>query len=195
MESIYPVFGETDKDTLDFLLKRDWFVDDEAILEELDWADQEAWDYVCENRESYSERVRECIWRTQYPVKTRLSDLTDEEVRKMEVRRLIELENRFEDVWKSEKENVPERPYGDIDSQLDDAWASLAAAKNESRSYMPPSRIRAMNERIETLENEFERLHKLVEQADSDYVSKYKDDFKFTWMRDMQTQEPHEYRM
>jgi hypothetical protein len=185
MTSIYPVFGETDKDTLDFVLKRNWFLDDESILEELDWANQEAWDYVCANRESYPERVRECIWRTKYPTKMRVLDFTDDDLRKIEVRRLIELEDKFEEAWKVEKENVPERPYGDIDSQLDDAWSSLASMKNQSRSYVPPSKVKALNEKIESLENEFERLNKAVQQADSDYVSKYKDDFKFTWMRDL----------
>jgi hypothetical protein len=189
MTSIYPVFERTSKDTLHALLRRDWFVDDEAIYEELEWADQEAWDYVYANRETYSARVRECIEPTRYPVKMRVVDLTDAELRKMELQRKLDLERAFDEMWERVKNTVPERPYNDTDAYLDDAWTRVTAAK---KVYCPPGRE---NKALREAENEYVRLRKKVEAEDAEYIAQYKDDLKLTWMRGVQEENVNEHSM
>jgi hypothetical protein len=61
---------------LDFLLLRDWFVDEESIYDLLDWSSDEAFNYVYDNRSRYSERVRMVIepndWKGDYKPKLKL---------------------------------------------------------------------------------------------------------------------------
>lgn len=189
MTSIYPVFQRTDKDTLHALLRRDWFVDEEAIYEELEWADQEAWDYVYANRETYSARVRECIEPTRYPVKMRVVDLTDEEVVSIEVQRKLKREKAFDEMWERVKHTIPERPYSDTDAYLDDAWNQVTAAK---KVYCPPGRE---NKALLDAENEYVRLRKKAEAEDAEYIAQYKNELKLSWMRELQEEDFNEHGM
>lgn len=56
-----PVFEPTPYETIDFLLRRDWFLDDDGILDLLWTADQAAYDRLVENRKTYSARIRRIL--------------------------------------------------------------------------------------------------------------------------------------
>ena len=55
------VFEQTDYETMDFLLRRDWFVDESAIYELLWTADQPTYDKIYANRRDYSNRVKQVL--------------------------------------------------------------------------------------------------------------------------------------
>ena len=55
------VFEYNTFETIDFLLRRDWFVDTADIMELLWTADQETYDRVVANRKIYSERIRHML--------------------------------------------------------------------------------------------------------------------------------------
>ena len=55
------VFEYTDYETIDFLLKRDWFVDEQAIYELLWTADVPTYDKIYANRRAYSTRVKQVL--------------------------------------------------------------------------------------------------------------------------------------
>lgn len=52
------VFEYTPFEDIDILLKRDWFLDQESILELLWTADQDTYDKIVANRMAYSMRIR-----------------------------------------------------------------------------------------------------------------------------------------
>jgi hypothetical protein len=52
------VFEYRTFEDIDFLLKRDWFLDNEGIMDLLWTADQPTYDRIVENRKEYSQRIR-----------------------------------------------------------------------------------------------------------------------------------------
>jgi hypothetical protein len=55
------VFEWTDYETMDVLLRRDWFVDEQAIYELLWTADEPTYAKIYANRRAYSNRVKQVL--------------------------------------------------------------------------------------------------------------------------------------
>lgn len=55
------VFEYTDYETMDFLLRRDWFIDEQSIYELLWTADEQTYAKIYANRREYSNRVKQVL--------------------------------------------------------------------------------------------------------------------------------------
>ena len=55
------VFAYTDYETMDVLLRRDWFINEQAIYELLWTADEATYAKIYANRRAYSKRVKQVL--------------------------------------------------------------------------------------------------------------------------------------
>ena len=55
------VFEYTDYETMDFLLRRDWFINEQAIYELLWTADERTYAKIYANRREYSNRIKHVL--------------------------------------------------------------------------------------------------------------------------------------
>lgn len=210
INKMYKVYGtilETyTKDETNSLLLADRFLHDEDIQHLLDYADQEAWDYVYANRNKYSHRIRRLIEpRDFYPsnFKMKLRDMTDKDMEDIKNQRDAQKIAEMEKRWESIKDNISERPVDELDDELDDAWEALSAAKDrmteylarKKKTYVPPSARRVVDEEQQEIEEEiaecqkeFNAIEKRIEKADSEYLSKKKDEYFQKWMCEMSSQ-------
>ena len=195
-----------DIDTVDYLLKRNWFVDNEGIIELLELANQQAWEYVCKNRMFYSQRVRDVIDSYFKPLyknlKVTVSDLTDQELEIIEQIRSKKYDEAFRNDWEEQLKTVVPRSPTDIDTLADNTWEMLVKAKEELSNYLktiqkkyvaPKSRTavtvdpkqKKLEDRIRDLENEYNLLKKSIGTLDTIYLSKKEDEYRETWMPHM----------
>ena len=200
-----------DMETVDFLLMRDWFIDNQSIVELLKIADQDAWDYVYKNRTKYSNRIRHVIeYRDFLAHPSRLTmkcvDYTDAMYNKRNADIIAHQKQQFEKDWQAYSANLPERCLESIDSQLDDIWRDLELAKtklkeyNEKKpkKYVPPSmrgkeapdemQLKLTNA-ISSLETNFTSITKAVADADKTYRDNKKDEYYSYWLSSMQKED------
>jgi hypothetical protein len=207
MNSNFPIYIWNDRETTNALLERDWFIDNEGIVELLELADQDAWEYVCENRMKYSKRIRDMIdsyFKPAYKTKVTVSDLTDEELELIERIRSKKYDDAFRKDWEEELKTLPPRSPTDIDTLSDNTWEILMNAKKDLLDYFkvsqkkyvaPKSRTtvsmdpkqKKLEDRVRDLENEYNLLKKAIETLDSIYLSNKEDEYRETWMPKMQT--------
>ena len=194
-----------DRKTMDILLTRDWFVDEEGIQEVLECADQDAWDWVYANRNKYSTRIRMMIEPDDYrfPVdklKIRVVELTDSMMEKIESERKKKVDQAFEKDWIEHSKSLQDRGFGDVDSDLDDAWDNFCRAKDlltkylekpNAKKYVAPSsrgkdsvdaKQAALEDDIRKMENEYDLAQKAVDDKDSSYWEIKKNEYRQTWM-------------
>lgn len=194
-----------DRKTMDILLTRDWFIDDDSIDETLDYADDDAWEWVYANRAKYSTRIRMLIEPDdyRYPVeklKIRVVELTDSILGKMESERKKKVDEAFEKDWIEHSKSIQDRGFGDSDSHLDDAWDNFCRARTVLAKYLekptakkyvaPGSRgkvtVDPKQDELETvvrrMENEYDLAQKAVDEADTLYWDTKKNDYRKTWM-------------
>lgn len=199
------VYDWYDRKTMDSLLTRDWFIDEEGIQEVLECADQDAWDWVYANRNKYSTRIRMLIEPDDYrfPVdklKIRVVELTDSMMEKIESERKKKVEEIFEKDWVEHSKSIRDRGFEDVDSDLDDAWDNFCRAKDlltkylekpTSKKYVAPSsrgketvdpKQAALEDDIRKMENEYDLAQKAVDEADSSYWEIKKNEYRKTWM-------------
>jgi ribosomal protein S17E len=193
-----------DRELTDLLLTRNWFLDDQSIQEVLDCADQEAWDWIYLNRKKYPTRIRQLIEPRDYfyplhKLKLRLVEFTDKEWDKLEREEEKKHEERFEKDWIVYSKHVPDRPLEKIDSDLDDIWEKFNDAKDaltkyidtRSKKYIAPSsrgkevidpQQKKLEDYIQSMENEYDKAQKLVEDTDSIYWKTKKNEYRKIWM-------------
>jgi len=197
-----------DRETMDMLLTRDWFVDDDTIEDVLNCADEDAWNWIYENRAKYSTRIRMWIEPEDYqsPVeklKIRVVELTDKMIAQMESEKKKKTEEAFEKDWVEYAKTVENRPVHLIDSQLDNAWEKIINAKAALqkylekpavRRYVPPSargtvssdtKETELNAAIQKAENEYEKLQEEEKEIDTLYWTNKRHDYRNIWMPNM----------
>jgi len=201
-ESFYDSY---DTNTMDELLTRDWFMDHDSIVDVLDCADQNAWNYVYDNRSKYSTRIRMLIEPDDYRVpieklKIRLGNITDSMMEKMESNQRKKNDELFEKDWVEYSKSVQDRGFSDEDSQLDDAWDNFCRAKDRLTKYLekpnakkyvtPNSRGNTyvdpkqaeLEEAIRTSENEYDMAQKAVDEVDTLYWGRKKMEYRKKWL-------------
>lgn len=196
---------ELELDKIDSMLKNDEFYDEDEIYEFLYNLNMNDWNYVCENKNSYPPRVRQIIDpNLNISTKLRVVELTNEVINRIEKEEEDKKNTQFEIDWEQHQltANI-ERPFDEVDDSLDEAWDNLIEAKSrmetylkrKNASYIPPSQRNNMKisseqneleDEIQSLENEYSRVERLVEVADSKYLERKKDEYKVTWLRKMQ---------
>jgi hypothetical protein len=194
-----------DRETMDILLTRDWFVEDETIEDVLDCADEDAWDWIYENRAKYSTRIRMCIEPADYhfpieKLKIRVVDLTDKMITQIQSEKKKKMEEAFEKDWVEYAKTIQNRPVHLIDSKLDDTWEKLILAKAALQKYLEKPAVRKyvapsargtvssdtketeLNSAIQRLENEYKKLEEEEKEVDTLYWTDKRNDYRKIWM-------------
>ena len=147
------------------LLIRDWFVDEEAILELFDQMDNETFNKFYDNRRKYSRRIRECLAPEEAdackPLKSKMRVISMTEQDMLQNKHMLYLESiaETERNWEDYKKKTGAcRPLTDLDTEHDDCFSRLQRAKSPSK--------------IESLKNEYDLCSKFVEQADNEWNTK-----------------------
>jgi hypothetical protein len=185
--------------TMDELLTRDWFIEDEDIEYVLDSATAEAWEWVYTNRAKYSTRIRLQIEPDDYRVPLekltlRVVDLSDKRFETIKSDRKKALDGMFEKDWVKYSDSLPDRPYNSVDTNLDNAWNKFSHAKSEltkyidtpTKKYGMPSRVSFkqtdLEEKVRVAENEYLATQKLVDSEDEVYWNKQRDEYLKIWV-------------
>lgn len=185
------------------LLNRNWFVDENSIVDLLNQATIAEYDTIRSDALSFPDNVRYIIAPEEYncfpSCKLKCSDMSDSEMNGLTRKQEIRTEAEFEADWKQYSKDIGERSFETIDGDMDDAWDRLQAQKNKlsdhlkkhNLRYIPPS-MRANNPvdpiqaaietAIRTHENEYNAIKLLVESADSIWIDNKKNDYRKTWM-------------
>ena len=190
--------------TIDELLTRDWFVEDDDIEYLLDSVSDDALQWVYDNRSKYSTRIRMRIEPDDYRIPTenlrvKVVDLTDKAWEKIKSDRHKKMDDQFEKDWVKYSHSLPDRPYRAVDTDLDEAWTKFAAAKNNltnyleqpTKKYVSPSsrggnsvnsKQTELENKIRETENEYLAAQKLVDTEDELYWNKHKDEYLKIWV-------------
>lgn len=193
-----------DKETMNHLLGRDWFVDDEGICEVLMHADQEAWQWILQNRNKFSSRVQKNIEFISWyysPVQVQnitVTEISDSAWNNIQTKHIRDMEAEFDGLWKEYLKTVPSRPTTNIDKHLDDISLKLKEAnevllqhnENQKKKYLTPAarlknvdtRLQQLQTTIRSLQQEFERTQKLINELEEAFQKNKKREFRFTWL-------------
>lgn len=193
------------KDEAHDLLIANRFLDDESIWYLLTYADQEAWDHIYENRRNYAHRIQVLIEPYDFlpdraKIKMRHREMTDEDMVNAEKEYRVSRMKQFEPIWETMKDSIPDRPVDELDDEFDDAWNALSAARDKMTIYMEKKRgayvapsarnvVPIEQQELEKDYNEckknFDKLEKLIEKADTEYLEKKKNERFEIWMREV----------
>lgn len=195
-----PLYEWYDRDTMDILLTRDWFISDECILEVLECADRDAWDWIYSNRKKYSTRIRMLIEPDDYhfqteKLNTRVVELTDSILENIKSTRKKNLDKAFDNDWIEYSKTLQDRKLEDIDSDLDNVWERFSRAKDVLTNYLetsskkyisslshgPTRKQTELEDKIRELENEYLETQRLVDAEDELYWNKQRDAYLKIW--------------
>jgi transketolase len=175
---------ELNKENVDILLMRNWFVDDNDILDLLDWLDQDIYDYVYENRSKYSSKVRYYIEPLDFKILTKfkLKELTDFDLFKEEKER----NEQKEKLWqKYVSENNIIRPSNEKDfsyelkqkeiilkqTELQKLKSEYCSLRNREKRE---KEIEKIEDKIIDLKNELKSLFSEIKIEDEKYLKSLK---------------------
>jgi len=175
---------ELNKGNVDILLMRNWFVDDNDILDLLDWLDQDVYDYIYQNRSKYSSKVRYYIEPSDFKILTKfkLKELTDFDLFKEEKER----NEQKEKLWqKYVSENNIIRPPNEKDfnhelKQKEIILKQTELQKVKSDYCNPRNRekrdkeIEKIEDKIIDLKNELKYLYSEIKVEDETYLKSLK---------------------
>lgn len=174
METYIPV-----KD-IDFLLRRNWFFTTDDMVDLLYLADEPSWQWIVANRTRYAPNIQDvicnlaCIGIPQS--KMVWSNMTDEEYNRHADKIMLDYEKKTHDSWvKFRDSNELCRPSMDIDKKIESVYESLVQERKALSSHkVIPQEIQ---NRILSLQNEFEMLSSRIRQEDKDWEELTKTDF------------------
>ena len=133
---------------VDHLLMRNWFLSVDDIIEVLEKADEDAWNYVYENRMKYATRIRELIEPRDYApplkkMKLHVVELTDKMARDMASKETKEREERENVEWKQYVlDNRLERPSMSCDNEAEDLFGELLRTEVELEKYLKNRKVK-----------------------------------------------------
>ena len=129
-------------DTVDSLLKRDWFVSVQDIHDLLRTTSDSVFWELFHNRGRYSQRICEIIAPLDYIpdralLKMKVLDLTDEHLAQISKQRRDEIKAIMKQEWEEHmRRHCPIRPRtSDIDKQIDAQHAEIAEAQTKLDDY------------------------------------------------------------
>jgi hypothetical protein len=191
---------------IDFLLKRNWFLDGESISDLLLDASEDAFQVIVKQVNTYPLNVRDCIYSfLPLPignVKLKVLNLTNEQMDLREFKEQERLRKQLSDAWEAYKvEKNLEPPVGNLDAELDDLFACLqqlkkdledAKKKSLAGRYVPPAirdkivtedpRVVEVSKKIETVENEIIRQNRYIEQEKHGWFMRKQNEFEQTML-------------
>lgn len=186
----------------DFLLKRNWFLDDESIRDLLWDADEDVFQEIVNRITTYPYNVRQVIFGfLPLPignVKLKIRDITDEELELQEFKEQERQRKELSDAWEAYKiEKNLQPPVGDSDGDLDEMFSELqqlkknledAKKKSLTGRYVPPAmrdkavaddpKVIDIKKKIETVENEILLQNKRIEQEQNEWFMRKQNEFE-----------------
>jgi len=150
---------------VDFILKRDWFVDTESIVDLLWELSEEVYWQVVEHRHEYALRIRELMESDKIHTSIRVRDVSEDDFNAEQEAILAERER-----WMRAHRKAyvpPPRPREDADDEMDVVSlkiATLVSNKPRKPSYDPVTRQTAAE--LAKLENELASKKSVVDSID-----------------------------
>jgi hypothetical protein len=171
---------------VDFLLKRNWFVDMETLHELISELPEEVYYEVVEHRSNYHPDIRWALGEPAIPphfIRAEVHDISDAEWQDMEEQK--ERQRRKANDERKKLFVPPPRPHSSIDVLIDNATAeiqkrrdaldNLIARSKNTHKYLGTSgrskliedtpEIRAARERLTSSENEFAKVKELLDSS------------------------------
>jgi hypothetical protein len=201
-ESLYDSYNT---ETVNQLLTRDWFIDENDILDVIDASDKNAYDYLYNNRSKYSKRIHQLIEPDdfRFPIEKlniRVVNITEPMMKNIETEHKKTVSEMFERKWIEHSKNIQDRTIGTVDTDLDNAWDKFCEAKESlakyvanpnAKKYISPSsrgkevidnKQKELEEVVRNAENEYDLAQKRVDDADEEYWNTKKSEYGATWM-------------
>lgn len=201
-ESLYDSY---DTETVNQLLTRDWFINEDDILDVIDSADKNAYDYLYKNRSKYSKRIHQLIEPDdfRFPIEKlniRVVNITESMMKNIETEHKKTVSDMFERKWIEHSKDIQDRTIGTVDTDLDNAWDKFCQAKESlakyvanpnAKKYISPSsrgkevidnKQKELEEVVRNAENEYDLAQKRVDDADEEYWNTKKSEYGATWM-------------
>lgn len=161
---------------IDFLLQRNWFFDRESVVKLLYLADDYSWEWIIANIKRYPNNIRDiisveaCIDSRilESIAKTKIRDLDDDEYEKMLIEQKDIMNKRNEKTWIAYKELYDiSRPELAIDVECENIYNKIQEQYKltKNKRVVPPD----VQNNINTLQNEFDKLKTRIEQEDKDW--------------------------
>lgn len=193
---------DNEVEDFDFLLKRNWFLDEESLIEFLTQASENVFREIANRIRTYPSGVQQVIFAfLPLPignVKLKIHDLSDEDMAIREIKEYETKKKMLDDSWEEYKrENNLDPPVGYLDSELDDMFAELQLTKNElekakkksvTGTYVPPSmrnkvvvddpRVTVIMKKIAVLENEIKTQNRYIEQEKDAWFANKRNEFE-----------------
>jgi len=169
---------KNDFNTVDTLLKRNWFVDDNDLLDLLYSTETSVWEQICNNAGQYSDHIRYMIqdFRIPQQVKTKLRNIDDEWYTKILLRQKRAMDERMSNDWLEHMKTLPPRPRRFIDDVADASWEKLCALKSRKGKYI------VTDSQILMAKTEFETDKAAVDEADRIYLYDKKNEFRTSYL-------------
>jgi hypothetical protein len=199
----------------DTLLRRNWFDDDDDIVQLVWDATEEAFAMIMENVDTYPERVQRVlryrfrprvlkIWKQQKRFKVK--ELSDTDMYKIEDDNQTEFDNKLEAEWQAyRKENGLSRPESEADERYTELYGRLQKAKKTledevkkptSKTYVPPSmrnktpaektpEVEKLQKVVQTLENEIAQVKKEIVNEEYIWENDKRTQYKYTILNKM----------
>lgn len=190
---------------IDFLLKRNWFVDEESIHDVLWDVDEDVFQEIIPRIGTYPFAVQQVLFgylpmneKIRVQLKQKIRDLTDENMEIAELQRDDARRKEIQQAWEKHKtENNLQPPVGSLDTEYDDLYANLqrlqknledAKKKSVSGRYVPPTKrdsvsssnpeVIAVEKKIQLLENELELQKQRIAQENNDWFLRKRCEFE-----------------
>jgi len=127
-------------------------------------------------------------------------EMTDEDMVNTAKEYRAQKMKQFEPVWETIKDSISSRPISALDDQFDEAWDALSAARDAITVYMEkkrgayvapsarntvPEEQRELEKEYNDCKREFDRLEKLIEKADEEYLENKKNERFELWMHEV----------
>lgn len=189
VENVYAF--EEEFSELDFLLRRNWFMEDDDIID-LAWdASEETFERIMQNLDRYPQRVRYTLISAFKPkyytdcnlTKLPIKELTDEDLESFEIEKYKKIDELIEVEWqKYKKEMGLSRPEGDKDDKYTELYEQLKDMKKSleeelkkpaSNKYIPiqmrskapkvSPEVEMLQNKIKDIENEISKIKKEIE--------------------------------
>lgn len=188
------------------LLTENNFFCDEDLWDVLDYADDDAYKYIYNNRANYASYIHYLLEPTDFvPPRSKMivREMTDKDMKDMEAEQTSAKKREFDHLWISIEKTIGDRPYDDIDKMHDDAWDALqnvrtrmtAYLSKKNAKYVPPSARSSTDPVFDKLDKEldeckrvYEEIEKQVEEADKKYLADKKDEHYQKWLLSVQVE-------
>lgn len=187
-EPIPDVVYNCEKEVLecDTLLRRDWFIDDEDVLELIKDLSDPAFFKILERLDTYSSRIQTVLYDFRSKTymdkfKLKIRNIDDDELYNRFIEREIQLNKKLDSLWEQYKlDHGLNRPDGELDDNYNELYNKLKEVKKKleeeknkpvapvKQSYVPPSMRDKVQPKKPTISIEVEKLQNEVARIENE---------------------------